>query len=233
MIKFFRKIRQKLLSENKFSKYLIYALGEIVLVVIGILIALQINNWNEAKKNQVVLNTYKERLIRQFKQDSLTLSRMKPFNEDKLLKYKKIDSILEENYKGNVNADSIINFDYLFTFQKEFISATTVIDELFRTGRLDLFKDSQLKDLLAEYKNSIESQHDRVNRTKTLYADFDKLLYTVSKYSKDGYLIKAGKINSDYFMNFHKSIYLEKAVGHFMDNKLMELNNEILILLSK
>src|SRR6056297_2485873 len=47
MIKFFRKIRQKMLSENKFSKYLIYAIGEIILVVIGILIALQINNWNE------------------------------------------------------------------------------------------------------------------------------------------------------------------------------------------
>ena len=46
MIKFFRKIRKKLLTENKFSKYLFYAFGEIVLVVIGILIALQINNWN-------------------------------------------------------------------------------------------------------------------------------------------------------------------------------------------
>lgn len=50
MIKFFRKIRQKLLDENRFSKYLIYAIGEIVLVVIGILIALQINNWNENEK---------------------------------------------------------------------------------------------------------------------------------------------------------------------------------------
>lgn len=50
MIKFFRKIRQKLLVENKLSKYLLYAIGEIVLVVIGILIALQINNWNEGKK---------------------------------------------------------------------------------------------------------------------------------------------------------------------------------------
>ena len=47
MIKFFRKIRQRLLSENKFSKYLIYAIGEIVLVVIGILIALSINNAND------------------------------------------------------------------------------------------------------------------------------------------------------------------------------------------
>jgi len=50
MIKFFRKIRQKLLSEGKTGKYLKYAIGEIILVVIGILIALQINNWNEERK---------------------------------------------------------------------------------------------------------------------------------------------------------------------------------------
>jgi len=53
MIKFFRKIRQKLLSENNFSKYLIYAIGEIVLVVIGILIALSLNNWNDSKKKKI------------------------------------------------------------------------------------------------------------------------------------------------------------------------------------
>ncbi|MDB4270476.1 DUF6090 family protein [bacterium] len=52
MIKFFRKIRQRLLTENKFSKYLIYAIGEIVLVVIGIVIALQLNNWNETRKSE-------------------------------------------------------------------------------------------------------------------------------------------------------------------------------------
>jgi hypothetical protein len=50
MIKFFRKIRQKMLTENKLSKYLIYAIGEIILVVIGILIALQINTWNKNKQ---------------------------------------------------------------------------------------------------------------------------------------------------------------------------------------
>lgn len=49
MIKFFRKIRQKLLAESKFSKYMLYAIGEIILVVIGILIALSINNWNQGK----------------------------------------------------------------------------------------------------------------------------------------------------------------------------------------
>jgi len=56
MIKFFRKIRQKMLTENKFSKYLIYAIGEIVLVVIGILIALSINNWNQEQQQKKVLN---------------------------------------------------------------------------------------------------------------------------------------------------------------------------------
>lgn len=54
MIKFFRKIRQKLLSENKFIKYLLYAIGEIALVMIGILLALQVNNWNEYRKDRMV-----------------------------------------------------------------------------------------------------------------------------------------------------------------------------------
>jgi len=53
MIKFFRHIRQPLVIENRFSKYLLYAIGEIILVVIGILIALQINNNNEANKERI------------------------------------------------------------------------------------------------------------------------------------------------------------------------------------
>ncbi|MEH6514960.1 MAG: hypothetical protein V7670_17480 [Maribacter arcticus] len=49
MINFFRKIRQRLLTENKFSKYMLYAIGEVILVMIGILLALQVNNWNETR----------------------------------------------------------------------------------------------------------------------------------------------------------------------------------------
>jgi hypothetical protein len=58
MIKFFRKIRQNLLSENKFSKYLLYAVGEIVLVIIGILIALAINQKNTDKNNNELRDLY-------------------------------------------------------------------------------------------------------------------------------------------------------------------------------
>ncbi len=56
MFKFFRKIRQQLLSQNRFSKYLIYAVGEIVLVVLGILIALYVNNSNQKQKDLITIN---------------------------------------------------------------------------------------------------------------------------------------------------------------------------------
>jgi hypothetical protein len=66
MFKFFRKIRRKLIEREKFRKYIFYALGEILLVVIGILIALQVNNWNEVRKaereEQVILTSLLEDL---------------------------------------------------------------------------------------------------------------------------------------------------------------------------
>ena len=62
MLQFFRRIRQSLLSENKFSKYLLYAIGEILLVVVGILLALQINTWNEGKKAKAI----ERELLQQF-----------------------------------------------------------------------------------------------------------------------------------------------------------------------
>ena len=62
MFKFFRKIRKNLINENKTSKYLKYAIGEIVLVVLGILIALQINNWNENRKDRILEKEYLTRI---------------------------------------------------------------------------------------------------------------------------------------------------------------------------
>jgi hypothetical protein len=79
MIKIFRKIRQRLLMESppvgirragKVSKYLIYSIGEIILVVIGILIALSINNGNESRKNQKLVSIYKTELVNDFLLDT-------------------------------------------------------------------------------------------------------------------------------------------------------------------
>ena len=76
MIKFFRHIRQSLIKDNKMGKYFKYAIGEILLVMVGILLALQVNNWNERKKNEATLTQFlmdfKEELslnIRDFKNE--------------------------------------------------------------------------------------------------------------------------------------------------------------------
>ena len=98
MIKFFRRFRQQLLSENKFSKYLVYAIGEIILVVIGILIALQINNWNEGSKERQ--QEYK--LLKQLKTD-LTENETEIKDLIKEIKVNKwaMDSILKRLKRSN------------------------------------------------------------------------------------------------------------------------------------
>lgn len=71
MIKFFRKTRQNLLLENKTGKYLKYAIGEILLVMIGILLALQVNNWNEERKNMLKESLLVKNIIDDLKLDSV------------------------------------------------------------------------------------------------------------------------------------------------------------------
>lgn len=92
MISFFRKIRQKLLSQNRVTRYLVYALGEIFLVVIGILVALEVNNWNEEKK------------IRTFERDILSLLDVN-LASDSLLMSKR----LEQAQMANQLTDSLLN----------------------------------------------------------------------------------------------------------------------------
>ena len=76
MIKFFRKIRHNLIKEQKLGKYLIYAIGEIILVVIGILIALQLNNRNEYNKSLDNSNVYLREIVNDLASDTLYLNRM-------------------------------------------------------------------------------------------------------------------------------------------------------------
>ena len=71
MLKIFRKIRQKLLFKNKISNYLLYAVGEIALVMIGILLALQVNNWNEIRKTKKQLNSILKTVSLDLKTDTI------------------------------------------------------------------------------------------------------------------------------------------------------------------
>lgn len=105
MIKFFRKIRYDLLEKNKTGKYFKYAIGEIILVVIGILIALQINNWNETRKNKATLSDYTESLIKDLKQDTIILNEQTNFalNDNKILQ-----NLVERLSSTSANNDSLV-----------------------------------------------------------------------------------------------------------------------------
>lgn len=80
MLRLFRRIRQKLLTENKVSKYLLYAVGEILLVVIGILIALQVNNWNEKRLESAQIKAQLVNLMSNLEGDRGGLKEMRSFH---------------------------------------------------------------------------------------------------------------------------------------------------------
>jgi hypothetical protein len=97
MIKFFRKIRQRLLTEGKTSKYLKYAIGEIVLVVIGILIALQINNWNEYRKERFIEQKILQAINNDLKTDIVGIKRMLKTESNHVIFNKQLILILKDS----------------------------------------------------------------------------------------------------------------------------------------
>ena len=146
MIKFFRKIRQRLLTENKISKYLIYAIGEIVLVVIGILIALQINNWNEDKKVKLKSQIYCEKIINDLIADTLNISSLiKRCNSYE----KQAENYLSYFNKGDIPIDKLIdssrnvNIPYLRYFP---VNHTYV--DMLSSGNSNLLNENQKSALI-------------------------------------------------------------------------------------
>lgn len=150
MIKFFRKIRQNLISEGKMGKYLKYAIGEIVLVMVGILLALQVNNWNEqrkdAKKEQELLLQLQAEFNSNLEQlDQKIYLRSAMINASfKLLDY--VDHPVKRN------RDSILkNLGYTV------LSPTfdPIVNDINSSGRIQLLRNTQLKEKLSRWTSEI------------------------------------------------------------------------------
>jgi len=177
MIKFFRQIRQRLLRENKFTRYVFYAFGEIVLVVIGILIALQINNNNEAKKANKRLDIYKSSLITELNGD------LKKLNElDSLCNIflKSINNYTDYYNTKNPDINILIQkLDSIKMVKNLFNTRAYTIEDLISTGNLSLFEIS-IKNAILKLKNTQEiSEFYERESTSNLYdkeLEFDNSL---------------------------------------------------------
>jgi len=178
MIKFFRKIRQNLLSEGNTRKYLKYAFGEIILVVIGILIALQINNWNQ---NRTFKNELQQILIEvdnDLNQDLLYLNEQ---IKDAEMFNNNIDNLLQNGDKMPI--DSLLKSVSNVHFVTFFIPINFGYNKLNNHSRTDLLPDT-LTTQLARYYSSFSNQI--MNNTS-----FEELsMYSLNKFRN--YLIEFG-----------------------------------------
>jgi hypothetical protein len=151
MIKFFRHIRQNLIMENKTGKYLKYAIGEIVLVVIGILIALQINNWNEGRKDRIEEKKFLIRFDEEIStniesiSNSITLNKNRKQRAEFLMKT--IDSPLLAENSATYFIRSIEHAGYTFY---PVISDNT-FQEIKSSGKLSLIRNEKIRSALQQY----------------------------------------------------------------------------------
>lgn len=175
MIKIFRKIRQNLLLKGKITSYLKYAIGEILLVVIGILIALQINNWNEIRKNQreriVILNNLKSELTEDFTMLTYTIERLerrKVFAD--YLYHLLTNETKSEGIDSTVIVNALMRSGYIYKFVPSF----AVYNEIQNSGKLNLIKPDSIKKQLAIYKSRVEENSRIEGPYDITLKDFEK-----------------------------------------------------------
>ncbi|WP_179345533.1 DUF6090 family protein [Winogradskyella ursingii] len=139
-----------MIKENRFSKYLLYAIGEIILVVIGILIALQINNWNETRKDRVKEQALLRQLNKEFESNLLQLD-LKISNRKSILKagnriiqyFDNPDAIIRDSLIANISVLTIAP-----TFNP-------VNSDLLNSGKIELIQNEKLKQLLTEWQTYV------------------------------------------------------------------------------
>lgn len=145
MIKFFRHIRKSLLMENKTGKYFKYAIGEIVLVVIGILIALQINNWNEYTNQRQIEQEYLFSLKEEFNYNLITLEKAMSINAKNFENALKISNLMGPQVPDITEKEFSILAMNMTNFEVQYRPNQAVLDEIISSGKLSVFKNNKLK----------------------------------------------------------------------------------------
>jgi len=182
MIPFFRKIRYRLAEDKQFFKYSRYAIGEIVLVVIGILIALQINNWNNQEIEKKQIRSYLVSLAEDLKSDL----RM---TDTVLMQGTKIVNRIEKlnEYVRNKDIQDISNIEMLcFSWIKSnrpYVWNRSTLEELKSSGLLSNIKNQKLKGLISDYDAFTHHMDLDFSNDKVLFDKASDLMLNVVNYN--------------------------------------------------
>ena len=185
MLRFFHQIRQRLLTDNKFSKYLLYAIGEILLVVIGILIALQIDNWNEWRKDR-----QKEKEIMQTLIENLALNIETLESDIKFLsEYNKSSQIVISVLDNKLPfTDSLASHLHWARVPKRELSLSVAGYEQFKNKGYDIIVNDSIRDEVINYFESTFPKwfaiYHVVNPSNRIFIDYHVPLF----YYKQGTL---------------------------------------------
>jgi hypothetical protein len=221
MIKFFRNIRQKLLKEGKTANYFKYAIGEIVLVVIGILIALAINNWNENRKAE---EKTKQFLIGLKSDLSNDLKGINAVTEEQIIRSKEMTNAIELSKNPNLNA--IILKDSIKTYEAgsniTFFPTVGSYNAASNAGLIDNIKSEELKrSILNLYEHLyVRVVHNgEILDERTGQMDWESRGYIVPS-EKRLVFNKEALLNEDFI---HQLGYVNRFIGFY----LMRCNNTI------
>ncbi len=169
MIPFFRKIRKNLLVSGNTGKYLKYAVGEIFLVVIGILIALQINNWNEQQNERKIEKQYMQNMLEDLRDDLVIYRNFQKRNDEI---YNLVDSIVSGLKAGN-RKEHVSELSYrtrMVTIKWMIIHPVErTYEQMKSSGHLRLVEHKRVADGISNYYNSLK-EFDGYNEAGMLWA---------------------------------------------------------------
>ncbi len=181
MLIFLKKIRKSLIDSGSTQKYLLYAIGEITLVVIGILIALQINNWNEESKNKVLGQEYYCRLLEDANQDKEELKNLISVAQKRLVASNQAARLLQKDkaYKSEVGIQMNLSIRGSYAYFKPNASA---FEDLKSGANLNIIEDKSIIKSLNSYFNKIEGYskilESNVENSLRRYFVYDDLFTT-------------------------------------------------------
>jgi len=157
VIKFFRKVRQRLLIESKFSKYLLYAIGEIVLVVIGILIALQINNFNNSRQETKIERSYLLSLQTEYENNLEKINSSLQANKERVNAVEDMLTLFDANVLDTISDKAISDILYsVFSGDATYQPSKGVSTDIISSGNLNVIKNKKLRQRLASFESKLD-----------------------------------------------------------------------------